>query len=69
MRVRAGGRRVGAALDRRLLGAAARLARSRAKRRRTGIARVAALPRGRRAARARAARSAPASRAALVRRF
>ncbi|KWK13347.1 hypothetical protein DF021_33400 [Burkholderia stagnalis] len=67
--MRAGGRRIGTALDRRLLGAAARLARARAKRRRTGIARVAAVPRGRHAARARATRSAPASRAALVRRF
>ncbi|KWH32583.1 hypothetical protein WT61_14580 [Burkholderia stagnalis] len=47
--MRAGGRRIGTALDRRLLGAAARLARARAKRRRTGIARVAAVPRGRRA--------------------
>ncbi|RQR58810.1 hypothetical protein DIE19_18830 [Burkholderia sp. Bp9126] len=68
-RVRAGGRRVGAALDRRLLGAAARIARSRVKRRRTGVARIAALPRGRLAARARAARPAPANRVALVGRF
>ncbi|KVN28614.1 hypothetical protein WJ63_12770 [Burkholderia pyrrocinia] len=68
-RVRAGGRRVGAALDRCLLGAAARVARARAKRRRTGVARVAAVPRGRHAARARAARSAPVKRAGLVGRF
>ncbi|RQS06235.1 hypothetical protein DIE07_24830 [Burkholderia sp. Bp9002] len=67
--MRAGGRRVGAALDRRLLGAAARIARSRVKRRRTGVARIAALPRGRRAARARAALPAWANRAALVGRF
>ncbi|TCW82956.1 hypothetical protein C5O80_17835 [Burkholderia sp. SRS-46] len=68
-RVRAGERRAGTVLDRRLLGAAARIARAHAKRRRAGVARVAALRRGRRAARTRAARSAAANRAALVGRF